>query len=72
MSWPTVRRMKEQRCLHIEAEGCIINIHQDLHDRFGRQVTSVSIIPDKYAGEPRRKVIGSTNTRIITLKQKNK
>jgi len=69
--WPTVTRMKEHKCLHIEAEGCIINIRQELHDGLGRQVTSVEIIPDKYAGEPVHKLVGCRNNRIITLKKKN-
>lgn len=71
MKWPTVRRMKEQKCLHIEAEGCIVNIRQDLHDRLGRQVTHIEILPDKYMGEPVRKLVGCTNNRVITLKKKN-
>lgn len=32
--------------LHIETDGCIVNIQVGLHDADGRQVTSVRIIPD--------------------------
>jgi len=70
MKWPTVVRMKEQKCLHIEAEGCIVNIRQELTDRLGRQVTSVEIIPDNYTGDNKRKLVGSRNNRVIALKTK--
>lgn len=32
--------------LHIETDGCIVNIQVGLTDRHGHQVTSVRIIPD--------------------------
>jgi len=72
MKWPTVVRMREQKCLHIEAEGCIVNIRQELIDRLGRQVTSIEIIPDNYTVGPKHKLIGSRNNRVITLKKKNR
>lgn len=53
---------------HIEAKGCIVNIREDLHDRLGRSVTSIEVIPDDYAGEPRWKRSGPANTRVIQLK----
>ena len=31
---------------HLERPGCIINIRAELHDREGREVTSIEIIPD--------------------------
>ena len=71
MRWPTVVRLKEQRCLHIEAEGCIVNIRQELTDRFGRQVTHIEIIPDSYTGEAKRKLIGCRNNRVVKLKKRN-
>jgi len=70
MRWPTVIRMKEQKCLHIEAEGCIVNIRQELTDRLGRQVTSIEIIPDNYCEDNKRKLVGSRNNRVIKLKRK--
>jgi hypothetical protein len=36
--------------LHIETDGCIINIEVGLHDRDGRQVTSVRVSPDGDTG----------------------
>jgi len=70
MKWPTVKRMKEHKCLHIEAEGCIVNIRQGLTDRLGRSVTSIEVLPDKYAGEPKWKLYGLSNTRVVKLKSK--
>lgn len=32
--------------LHIEAEGCVVNIHVGLIDRHGRRVTRVDVNPD--------------------------
>lgn len=32
--------------LHIETEGCVVNIQIGLRDQFGRRVTSVRILPD--------------------------
>lgn len=42
------------KLLHIEAPGCIINIHVGLSDVDGREVTRVSIDADgdRYSGEP--------------------
>ncbi len=60
---------KRMRTLHIETEGCIVNIRVGLIDRKEREVTSVEIIPDKYSGEAKRKLIGSLNNRIIKLKK---
>lgn len=41
------------RTLHVEAPGCIVNIHFGLTDTEGRSVTNVSINADgrRYAGE---------------------
>ena len=67
---PTIKWMKEQNCLHIETNNCIVNIRQGLKDRLGRNVTSIEVIPDRYSGEPKRKLLGYANTRIIDLKTK--
>ena len=54
---------------HIEVEGCIVNIREGLHDRWGRKVTSIEILPDDHsAGEPKWKLIGSVNNRVVELK----
>ena len=55
--------------LHIEAKHCIINIYEGLTDTKGRSVTAIEIIPDNYAGESKKKVIGSEYTRVIELKK---
>jgi hypothetical protein len=36
---------------HIEVDGCIINVRTGLHDSEGREVTSVEILCDAYAGD---------------------
>jgi len=48
-----IRHMGSARdkLLHIETEGCIVNIQVGLSDRDGNPVTIVSIIPDEYIGE---------------------
>ena len=56
--------------LHIEAPGCIINIRCNLHDEDGREVTSVEISCDRYAGEPEWNINGEDgvdykNVRIV-------
>jgi hypothetical protein len=64
----TTRRL-ENNVLHIEADGCIVNIREGLHDLRGRRVTSVEIIPDdRFAGEPVWKLVGTRNNRVIRLK----
>lgn len=40
-----------QDLLHIETVGCIINIRVNLHNVEGKEITSIEILPDKYAGE---------------------
>jgi len=69
----TVSKIRGSKGLHIEAEGCIVNITEGLIDRKGRPVTSIEIIPDKYAGEREWKRVGSyANVRVIQLKKKYK
>lgn len=51
--------------LHIETDLCIVNVRVGLHDADGRAVTTVEIIPDQYAGEPRVRLDGSASTRVI-------
>lgn len=40
------RHNRSGNLLHIEAEGCIVNIRVGLTDRDGNEVTSVEILPD--------------------------
>ena len=37
---------------HIEAPGCVVNIHVGLTNRQGQAVTAITIRCDQYAGEP--------------------
>lgn len=54
---------------HIEVEGCVVNIRTGLHDRLGRKVTSVEILPDDhYSGENVWRLYGSVNNKIVELK----
>ena len=70
MNKPTIKYLKEQNCLHIEANGCIINIRQYLYDIKERSVTSVEIIPDDHhIGEKIWKLYGTRNNRIVQLKK---
>lgn len=39
-------RNRTGNLLHIETDGCVVNIHVGLTDRQGRTVTNVEIIPD--------------------------
>lgn len=67
----TVSKIRGGKGLHVEAEGCIVNITEGLTDRKGRSVTSIEIIPDRYAGEHQwKRVGGCANVRIIQLKKK--
>jgi|WetSurSiteA1Bulk_404760.scaffolds.fasta_scaffold01527_9 hypothetical protein len=67
----TARKIIGSKGLHIEAEGCIVNITENLIDIKGRRVTSIQIIPDKYAGEkPWKRIGGCANIRIIEMKSK--
>lgn len=70
MRKPTVTYLKEQKCTHIETHNCIVNIKHDVTDRLGRAVTVIEVLPDKYAGEPKKKLIGNAYTKVITLKKK--
>ena len=60
---------KDGKLTHIEAKGCIVNIREGLHDRHGREVTSVTISPDDhYSGEQIWRLRGSPNNRVVQLK----
>lgn len=61
---------KMDGCLHVEADGCIINVREGLSDRYGRKVTSVEIIPDdRFAGDPIWRLRGCRNNRVVQLKK---
>lgn len=42
---------RSDNLLHIETEGCIVNIRVNLTDVGGRAVTNISVIPDRQKGE---------------------
>jgi copper chaperone CopZ len=56
--------------MKIEAENCVINVTEGLTDRYGRSVTSITVSPDNYAGEPKCIRFGYFNTRVVQLKKK--
>ncbi len=58
--------------LKVEADNCVINITEGLTDRLGRNVVSITVSPDNYAGEPYNRRFGLYNTRVITMKHKRK
>lgn len=61
----TVRHLNARdNLLHIETDGCIVNIRTGLHDREGRPVTSVEILADTYVGEEWT-LDGYVNNRVI-------
>ena len=52
--------------LHIECEGCIINIKEGLRDLEGRKVTEVMIIPDnQIPDKPFWHLLGHSNNRLV-------
>ncbi len=71
----TARKFREatKKGLHIEAEGCIVNIYEGLREnKTDREVTVVEILPDDgCSGEPIWRLRGCVNNRIIKLKKKN-
>lgn len=47
----TIRWHKTGDVLHIETDGCIVNVTVGLSDHLGHAVTAVEVIADRYAGE---------------------
>lgn len=60
---------RRDNMLHIETEGCIVNIRVNLHDRNQRPVTSIEILPDKYKGGE-WVLDGTANNRVINSTHK--
>lgn len=54
--------------LHVETPLGIVNIHVGLTDRRGRPVEAVSMLPNRYAGEPKVIVNGSRFIQLKTVK----
>jgi len=56
----------------IEFEGGIVNIRTGLKDSHGRRVVHIEIIPDDhYAGEPKWKLLGCAQNRLVELKKRH-
>lgn len=55
---------KSDDLLHIETEGCIVNIRVNLHNTAGKEVTSISIKPD-VGTEENWMLAGTLNNRVI-------
>ena len=53
---------------HIEVEGCIVNIRTGLHDSAGHKVTSVEVICDQYAGEPKWSLPDLSDARTFNVR----
>ena len=61
----------DSNTIKVEANNCLVVIKENLTDMKGRNVTSIQIIPDNYAGEPKNIRVGAKpNVRVITLKKK--
>lgn len=52
------------RLLHVETDGCIVNIRTGLRDDKDRRVTSIEVLPDQYVGEEWH-LDGYANSRVI-------
>ncbi len=59
---------KNQKLLHIETPLGIVNIRINLHDLKGRPVNSIEVIPSNTQGDPKIKLSGYGNTRLIQLR----
>jgi hypothetical protein len=51
--------------LHVETDEGIVNIYVGLHDKLGRNVTTVECLPDNYAGEARVRCSPCSRIRMI-------
>jgi len=55
-------KIQSDDLLHIETEGCVVNIRVGLHDPEGREVTAIEILTDY---DPSCELDGSVNNRVI-------
>jgi hypothetical protein len=56
------------RRLHIETEGCIVNIVAGLRDLEGRRVTRVDVQCDQYAGDPKNTMPDYDNAQFLGVR----
>jgi hypothetical protein len=63
------KRNRSGNLLHIETDGVLVNIHVGLTDRDGRQVTTLSIIPDdeQRGGDGQARIWHRDGDRIVRL-----
>jgi len=54
--------------MHIEAEGCIVNVREGLTDQYGRRVTSIQILPESRGAGSSWARRGPANVRVVQLK----
>ncbi|MFH0908902.1 MAG: hypothetical protein V1929_09075 [bacterium] len=54
--------------LHVETPLGVVNIQVGLHDAQGREVVSISVCPQHFAGEPKVMLRGWSNTRLVQCK----
>ena len=66
----TIKKLRDRKGLHIETDGCIVNIREGLHDWKGRKVTAIEILPDHYSGDFWKVTPQVCNVRVIQLKTK--
>lgn len=59
------KRNPDNNLLHIETEGCIVNIRIGLTNSEGKNVTSVEILPDQIEKNDYWDLVGTINNRII-------
>ena len=57
-------RNRSDNLLHIETDGCIVNIQVGQQDHKGREITSINILPDRYFND-KWTLDGNTNNRVI-------
>jgi len=55
------------KVLHVEAEGCIVNIRVGLKDDRGRPVTVVEVLADNYMGDQWRIEGGSETHHAVRV-----
>jgi hypothetical protein len=51
--------------LHIETDGCIVNVYVGLRNEQGKQVTRVAVLPDTYQGEEWDGVTGECTVLVV-------
>lgn len=64
----TSSKRNKNDTLHIETDGCIVNIRIGLNKDDGRKCTVIEVLPDQYKGEEWDLEVGSQFTRIVERK----